>query len=125
MEILLIGNSFPMNLITRDVIIKPKTVAELRKEIKIAEEIYSFWGHGNTVKIASNICGTDLNNKGNGIRRERVSITSDGLPSFGGLFFRECWILTPEYVRSFRPEIGEEVAVDMIKKWRALRMVWI
>lgn len=125
MESLLIGNSFPMSLITREVIIKPKTIDDLHRKIETAKEIYSFWGHDNTVQIASKICGTNLKNRGDGSMRPAVTTTPDGLPSLGGLVFRECWILTPEYIKTFRPSIGEEVDVEMIKNWRVLRIQWV
>lgn len=125
MDFLLIGNSFPLNLINRDVFIKTETIENLRNEIKNAKEVYSFWGHENTVHIASKICGVDLRATGDERGRPRVTRSGIGLPSFGGLDFRECWILSPEYVRNFRPEIGEEVEIDMIKNWHVLRMIWI
>lgn len=123
MSDLLIGNSFPMNLIKRKVCITTETTDLLRAKIAESKTVYSFWGHSNTVKVASDICGYDLTPDA-GLRPE-LNVSAMGLPCFDGIEFNECWILSPEYIKNYRPNIGEEVQIDMIKKWNVLHMKWL
>ena len=36
--------------------------------------------------------------------------------------FGEVWLLSPNYVASFRPAVGEEVPAEKIARWQVLRL---
>lgn len=115
----LIGNSFPMNLVQRRVTITPKTIDNIRRVINNAETILSFWGHNNTVKIVSQICGINLQPEED---RPCLNLTDNKFIEFSGIEFDKCWIVVPIYQKKFRPEIGEEISETDIKSWQILKI---
>lgn len=121
MEKILIGNGFPMNLIRHEVMITPVDICEFRKLLKISEPV-SFWGHENSLKNASDFIGIDL---APAEERPVIHLTNDEYPTFSGCEFRECYILSADYVANFRPAIGEEVSLDKIKGWEVLKIKWV
>ena len=120
MKKILVGNGFPMNLIRRAVKVTPVDICEFRNKLKNVE-VVSFWGHENTIGIASDFVGADLSPC-----QERPVVMLDGnaYPSYHGHEFRECYILSADYVAGFRPAIGEEVSVEKIRGWTPLRIEW-
>lgn len=116
----LIGNSFPLSLIRRRAVINPLPLEDLRKELSHVE-LHSFWGHSNTLQAASAIAGKDLTPHQ---ERPVIQLSSGGLPFLNEIEFRECLILSPKYIESFRPQIGEEVSADKIKSWQLLKITW-
>ena len=120
---ILVGNTVPTSLIRREVRIGPVEMEQLRTALMHAgDEVYSFWGHRNTLQAAKELLDYDLTPK---TERPAISLTHDGLPEFAGHLFRECWLLTPQYMGHFRPKIGVEVTVEEIKGWQVLKMEWV
>jgi hypothetical protein len=116
MRQILIGNSFPLSLIRRKVTIAPATL-----NLEGLEEIYSFWGHENTIQVASDFLGIDLTPK---VKRPEIKLNPNNLPELDGVIFTECWIVSPTYKVGFRPAIGEEVEESVIKSWQVLKITW-
>lgn len=56
---LLIGNTFPLTLIRRAVNITPQSLDNLCAALATSE-VHSFWGHIDTLEIASTTVGADL-----------------------------------------------------------------
>lgn len=117
---ILLGNSFPLSLIRRPVSIKPFSAEELRRLLK-GTALHSFWGHDNTLRVASQWLGVDLTPK---MERPVIVLSPDGFPQLDALLFRKCFILSPDYRQGFRPAIGVEVSEDDIVNWTALEMIW-
>ncbi len=120
MEKILVGNGFPMNLLRRKISIEPVDICEFRKRLK-SVGVLSFWGHENTMAIASDFIGADLTPPHD---RPAISLDKEGLPVYHGTQFRQCYILSADYVANFRPAIGEEVSAEKIKGWTALKIDW-
>jgi hypothetical protein len=120
MSCVLVGNSFPLALIRRSVQIRPVSLALFRSSI-CGKRICSFWGHSNTLSVASQIAGHDLSPQA---ARPVVTLSDDGFPMLDGQIFTDCWVLSPDYVSGFRPAIGEEVGPEKIIGWQVLHLVW-
>ncbi len=117
---ILIGNSFPLSLIRTRVVIEPRSLEELKKELEGAM-IYSFWGHGNTLEVARETTGFDFTPH---TGRPALTFSADKRPTLSGHTFSECWILSPDYAVGFRPAVGEEVGADKIQNWQVLRITF-
>lgn len=118
----LIGNSFPLSLIRKSkVVIQEVELKELKQCLEKAE-VFSFWGHKNTLKAAEQIVGVSLEPR---TIRPALELSEDYLPTLYGETFNECWILSPDYISGFRPAIGEEVTEDKIINWIVLKINWI
>lgn len=116
----LIGNSFPMSLIRRDVNIRVVEPDALRK-IAGGAKVVSYWGHENSRAVAEAFLGVSLAPSS---PRPAIMLTEDNLPSLDGIVFRSCYVCSPQYVPGFRPAIGEEVAPASIRGWQILRIDW-
>ena len=117
---ILIGNSFPLALVRRRVVIEPLAVEELR-EVARCRGVVSFWGHANTLAAASRELDCDLAPSG---ERPALTLDADGFPALAGRSYRECYVLSPDYRPGFRPAIGVEVSLEQIASWQALRLNW-
>ena len=117
---ILIGNSFPLSLIRRQVVITPCVLDELRQQLSV-NEIVSFWGHRNTLAAVNRCLGADL---APAVERPALSLSAEKLPVYDGEVFDECWILSPEYRDGFRPAVGEEVAAEQILGWQCLHLTF-
>lgn len=113
----LIGNSFPFPLIRRPVDVRPMRFEAFPKDA----EICSFWGHTNTLAVASEFLGVDLTPKTD---RPALTLSENQLPVFNGEEFSECWIVSPNYAEAFRTPIGEETLAEKIKSWMLLKICW-
>ena len=131
---ILIGNSFPLSLIRRTVRMEPLPLEALQKAAS-GKTIVSFWGHANTLSIASAYTALDLapqqpygrlvsRPSARPSHRPILSLSSKNLPTLDNQTFRECWIVSPDYVSSFRPAIGEEVPPEKIAGWQILKITW-
>ncbi|MBQ9694223.1 MAG: hypothetical protein IJV69_05645 [Kiritimatiellae bacterium] len=118
---ILIGNSFPLSLIRREVKIEVCDL-EVFKVLCRQAQIHSFWGHENTRAVAEEMLGVCVKP---GEDRPAVALTEAGLPTLNGAIFTECYILSPNYKENVRPKIGEEVAAEQIASWHLLRISWI
>jgi len=118
---ILIGNSFPLSLVRSRVVIDPRPAREL-KALVARRGVQSFWGHENTLELASSMIGVDLKPCP---ERPALAMTNTKRPSLDGMEFRECWILSPDFAPGFRPGIGEEAHPEKIKGWQVLRIKWI
>lgn len=120
---LLLGNSFPLSLVRRRVVITPRSLDELRvcAEGSCAEgsEVFSFWGHENTLVVARDWLGWDVTPRS---LRPAITLDAERFPSLDGHSFSEVWIVSPDYHPGFRPEIGVEVSAVQIHGWQILHM---
>ena len=120
-EKFLTGNSFPINLIRRRVEIIPETLSHYRE--RLSEGCWaSYWGHGNTLSIAHDVCGYDLTPQS---ERPALTLDSEGYPQLYGERYRECWVLSPEYRQGFRPALKSEVSPEEILSWQILKIIWV
>lgn len=117
---ILIGNSFPLALIRRDVEIHVKTLGEAKDILKDTQH-FSFWGHENTMEAAGLALGCDLTPK---TTRPALALDGEGFPMLDGVSFTSCLVCSPEYRAGYRPAIGEEVPSDAILGWSALLIDW-
>lgn len=117
---ILIGSTFPLTLIRRRVVIEPVALAGLRQVLS-HQPPASYWGHKNTLAIASQILGVDIAPASD---RPALRLNEDGKPKLDGEVFDECWVLSPEYEIGYRPSIGEEVLSEKITGWQVLKMSW-
>ena len=95
-----------------------KELVEIRKKLENAQ-IVSFWGHCNTLNVINQLLGKDLTPA---TERPVLTLSSDNNPVLDGAEFSECWILSPDYRKNFRPAIGEEVTVNDIISWQCLKI---
>ena len=116
----LVGNSFPLSLIRRKVVIEEATMEEFKALCKEGT-LHSFWGHENTRSAAEEVLGVSVKPK---TERPAVTLTPEGLPTLDGEVFRVCYVLSPNYKDTFRPKIGEEVSSEQIASWHLLKMIW-
>lgn len=117
---LLIGNTFPVSLIRRKALFEPVELEELKKRLQ-ASEIFSFWGHSNTLAAASHLLGIDISPS---VSRPVLGLSGSSLPCLAGNEFTEVWLLSPDYRENFRPAPGEEVTPDQIKSWQCLKITF-
>ena len=117
---ILVGNSFPLSLIRRGVVITPCEIDELRRLLP-GNEIVSYWGHRNTLAAVNDCLGIDLTPT---VERPALSLSAEKLPMYEGEEFRECWVMSPDYRDGFRPAIGEEVSADQILGWQCLHLTF-
>ena len=117
---ILLGNSFPLSLVRRRVVIEPVAIETFRKAAAGAE-LFSFWGHANTIQAATAMLGFNV-----APRESRPALTLDaaGRPTLYGRAFEVCWILSPIYAGNYRPKVGEEVPAEKIVDWQVLKMSW-
>ena len=117
---ILVGNTFPFQLIRRPVSITVETPAEFLRHAE-GRVVHSFWGHNDTLEAASLYVGLDLTP-----RRSRAAITldKDGYPQLDGISFRTCWIVSAVLPERFRPEENKAVGSDRILHWQILRIQW-
>jgi hypothetical protein len=118
---ILIGNSFPMGKIQRDVSIMVRSLKELKERIADAS-VHSFWGHTNTLNFASGIVGRSLQPLS---ERPAIILSESKYPMLNGFEFEECWILSPIYRDGFRPDIGAEIPLEEIIDWQVLSICWL
>lgn len=118
---ILLGSTFSLALIRREVCVIPSELATLRAVIR-ERGFVSFWGHANSIQAANELLGCDVTPT-----RERpaVCVSPAGYPMLDEQVFRECWILTPNYAPGFRPAIGQEIHPEHITGWHVLQMKWI
>ncbi len=116
----LIGSTFPLSLIRKQVNITPVSIIQLKDKLRDSQ-IFSFWGHSNTIKIANDILDYDLTPK---CERPALKLNDDKLPILNGEVFKECWVLSPNYIKGFRPKIGIEVTSEEILEWEVLKIEW-
>jgi hypothetical protein len=118
---LLIGSTFPLSLIRRKVSITPESLTLLKTAISSTDIICSFWGHQNTLNAVNALLGTDLTPL---TERPSLLLNSDNMPILCGETFNECWVVSPNYVSGFRPQIGVEVKKEEITGWEILKIIW-
>lgn len=116
----LTGNSFPLNLIRRPVRIEPETLDHYREQLR-ESEWESYWGHVNTLSVVKAITGNDLTPQKS---RPALELDAEGYPTLWGKTYRECWVLSPDYEKGYRPGLKEEVEADRIQSWQVLRIMW-
>lgn len=98
----------------------PESLSELQSAA-LGAEVLSFWGHANTLALGETFCGLPLLPE---TERPVIRLSEDFLPMLNGHVFRECWIVSPDYVASFRPAVNEEVPAEKIAGWQILKITW-
>ena len=120
-EKILIGNSFPFSLVRcKKLTVERRSMCDLQEAL-LDREVVSFWGHDNTRKIAEKMLGVALMPKQN---RAALSLSKNARPMLDGNEFDSCWLLSPDYPEGFRPAIGIEIGLDMIRGWHVLKLIW-
>ena len=119
-QVILIGNSFPFSLVRRKIRVVPVENDKFCQWIAGAE-VYSFWGHGNTLAAAGEAFGIDLTPE---VPRPVLQLDAAGFPVLNKKTFKECFLIVPRYNDAFRPAIGEEVALQKISSWQVLNLIW-
>lgn len=115
---ILLGNSYPFSLIRRPARIAPAALEEPRARAQ-SEGFLSYWGHDNTRLVAAQVLGFDPRPISD---RPAITLSSDNLPILNGQLFSEAWVISPDYLVGFRPEIGREVKLEEIAGWQVLRI---
>lgn len=111
-----VGNTFPASLVRRKVTITPVTIEDM---ISAMEDGYvSYWGHSNTLAVASEILGYDLKPATD---RPAIVLDDEGFPTLFGHYSSDIYVLSPNYVSGYRPH-GEEVGLDKIAGWQCLHV---
>lgn len=118
---ILIGNTFPLTLARRKIIITPEPLTALQPAAS-GKRIASFWGHTNTLRSASKATGLDLTPQ---TERPVLELSPEGLPMLGEQVFKECWVISPDYNKNFRPNANQPVDVENIMSWQCLKITWI
>ena len=117
----LIGNAFPLSLVRRQVLISVIDQSSFQHLVKSAV-LHSFWGHSNTLEAVNTFLGVDVSPR---VDRPVLSLSAEYLPRLDGMSFRNCCVVSPDYVPGFRPGIGEVIPADVILGWQILEMSWI
>lgn len=117
---ILIGNSFPLSLVRRNVRIENVSLPELQSAAA-GREVISFWGHENSLEAAERWSGLMLHPRE---KRPALSLDADGSLVFEGRTYQDCWVLSPDCRSGFRPAIGVEVQLDEIINWHVLHIIW-
>ncbi len=115
---ILVGNVFPIPRIRRSVRIDPMPPEAFPRDA----EIVSFWGHADTLPHANAFLGVDLSPVSH---RPALDLSENLLPTLNGEEFRECWVVSPDYVENFRAAIGEEIPAEKIRSWTILKITWL
>lgn len=118
---ILIGNSFPLSLVRRQVKVTPCEL-DFFKEYVGKSPVASYWGHSNTLKAVNAFTGLDLTPK---TERPVVLLNDSSMPTLDGEIFDQAFVISPNYAKGFRPAIGEEVPEDKIKGWQILHIQWL
>lgn len=118
---LLVGNTFPLTLIRRKIVISPEPLPGLQLAAS-GKRIASFWGHANTLCSASKVTELDLTPR---TERPVLELSSEGLPMLDGQVFQECWVISPDYRENFRPNVNQTVDAINIINWQCLKISWI
>ena len=75
----------------------------------------------NTRLAAEAVLGVSLAPK---TPRPAITLSAEARPQLEGYTFDTCWVLSPDYRKDFRPAIGQEVPLDAIRGWHALKLTW-
>lgn len=117
---MLVGNTFPLSLIRREVTITQVPLEYVKKELQ-TKSISSYWGHSNTLDVASRILDKNVTPE---IERPALMLSKENYPMLNGRTFRECWVLSPDYKPGFRPKAGDIVQEPDIIGWQILHLKW-
>jgi len=112
---ILLGNVFPPALIRRKTTVTPISEEDAKKLLEHGFE--SFWGHDNTISVASRLAGRDVTPKA---PRPAIGLDADNFPTLYGLSYSKVLVLSPNYAGTYRPAIGEIVGDDKITGWQCL-----
>ena len=81
----LTGSTFPLSLIRRPVLVEPETMENYVRRLQ-TDTWESFWGHANTLALASRMTGCNLTPKE---ARPVVQLSQDGHPQLYGQTYSE------------------------------------
>ena len=118
---ILLGNTFPLGLVRRPVLIQPSTLSDLRQTVQ-EHGFVSFWGHNNTAQIASELVGFNVRSH---LDRPALTLNHDRHPVLEHHTFTECWVISPDYKSGWRPSPGAEIPPEQIVGWQILRLTWL
>ena len=124
---MLIGNIFPLILVTREIHVVPVDLSELREaaaEAASSGTLQSYWSHADIVSAASQVVGVDLRPT---IECPILRLDAEGLPTLldGEKGETIVYVLLHKYRLGFRPVIGQEIQPSDIRGWQALKISFI
>lgn len=117
---LLVGNSFPFNLIRRPVLVLP-TSTDAFVTLARGSEIHSYWSHTNTLAVAKLQLGLELTPR----RRPTIWLDGNNYPMLGEEVFSQSYIVLPEYRSGFRPKVGVEVVPEQVTGWQIVNIQFL
>jgi hypothetical protein len=117
---ILIGNSFPLSLVRRNVRIENSSLEALQAAAADSS-VESFWGHENTLNAVEKWSGLALRPK---TQRPALQLDEEGRLCFEGRIYAECWVLSPDYRPGLRHAIDCEVQPEAILGWHVLHILW-
>lgn len=115
MSKVLLGNTYPLNLVRRRVSIEPCSIEDA--VAMLGAGFASFWGHTNTAAAAKAQLGFDVLPK---TERPALKLNEEQLPTLDGETYTKVLVLSPSYRPGFRPAIGVEVEAGDIVGWEPL-----
>lgn len=117
-----IGNTFPTSLIRRTVTIRPIDKDFFDKCIKSYALLHSYWGHANTIAAANQFLGVDVTPPS---ERRAIVLDAVNLPTLDGVLLDCIVVVSPTYVKGYRPAEGEVSSPDKILDWQLLLVEFI
>lgn len=117
---MLIGSTFSISLIRRRVVIDIKSQGDLLTAMH-RQPWVSFWGHGDTVEMASIMAGADLRPT---MERPAIVLSPEGFPMLGGVTHKECWVISPNFEPGYRAPEGQKADTSKIIGWCILCITW-
>ncbi|MDR0535620.1 MAG: hypothetical protein LBG65_04625 [Puniceicoccales bacterium] len=114
---LLVGNTLPVTLIRTPVTMTPVTLDAARELLHHADRALSFWGHANTLRLASRLLDYNLKPA---TARPALILDNKGHPGLDGCHTNTVLVLSPDYAPGYRPAIGCEPGGKDILGWQCL-----
>lgn len=115
-----IGNTFPTSLIRRTVTISPIDKDFFDECIK-SYALHSYWGHANTIAAANQFLGVDVTPPS---ERRAIVLNKFNLPMLDGVLLDGVVVVSPTYVKGYRPPEGEVASPDKIVDWQLLLVAY-
>lgn len=113
---IILCNTFPLSFIRRSVMMEPRSPVQLREAVA-RQGLISFWGTPETLSAAKAMLGFDPSPAST---RPHLMLNHESLPTLEGHSFTEVWVVSPDYLPSFSPQMGQEVPVAAIHGWQVL-----
>lgn len=120
---MLIGNTYPSSLIRRPALFTPVSVEEAQ-ELLASRDSDSFWGHSNTVALASDVLGVDLTPRE---ERPTLTLSDNNLPVLHGVEHLEVLVVSANIKAGHRKPRSDksEYLPEDIESWQVLLVRFI